>query len=293
MSIRLNLTRRLLHLSPNVFASERRLRRTLWLPRRDAPVPWWLRRRCAVERLDGLGCPVLRLRPKRPSGVHIVYLHGGSFVFPVLAMHWWIIAALMDRTRAVVTVPSYALAPESTLDDSIGALDATVQQALADPDAHKVILAGDSAGGNLSIVQAMRCRNHPGAQPAALILFSPAVDLALDDPASAELERVDPILARPGVRATGRWWAGERSLADPMISPLHGDLHELPPMTVLQGGCDILQPDVEKFITKARAAGNDIAHEAVPNGFHVYVAARHSPEAQTSFDLAAQRIAAA
>lgn len=293
MSIRLNLIRRLLHLSPNVFASERRLRRTLRLPRLDAPVPWWLRRKCAVERLDGLGCPVLRLHPQRPSGTHIVYLHGGSFVFPLLAMHWWIIAALIDRTGAVVTVPSYALAPEATFDDAIGALDATVQQTLDDPAANKVVLAGDSAGGNLSIVQAMRCRNHPGPQPAGLVLFSPAVDLAVADPASAELERVDPILARPGVRATGRWWAGERSLADPMISPLHGDLHELPPMTVLQGGCDILQPDVEKFVTKARAAGNDIAHEAVPKGFHVYVAARHSPEARHAYQLAARRIDAA
>lgn len=146
MSIQMDTARSLLHLSPNVFASERRLRRTLRLPRPDAPVPWWLRRQCAVERLDGLGCPVLRLHPRRPSGTHIVYLHGGSFVFPLIVPHWWIIAALIERTGAVVTVPSYALAPESTFDDSIGALDATVQHTLADPAANKVIFAGDSAG---------------------------------------------------------------------------------------------------------------------------------------------------
>lgn len=290
MSIRINLIRVLLHLSPNVFASERRLRRTLRLRRRDASVPWWLRRRCDVEQVDGLGCPVVRLRPERSSGIHVVYLHGGAFVYPVLVMHWWIIAALMERTGAVVTVPSYALAPEATFDDSIGALDATVQSVLADHDADSVVLAGDSAGANLSIVQAMRCRNHSGPQPSALILFSPAVDMALADPAAANLESVDPILARPGVRVTGRWWAGARSIADPMISPLHGDLRDLPPMTVFQGGCDILYPDVEKFVSKAREDGNDIAYELVPAGFHVYVAARRTPEARRAFDLAAQRI---
>lgn len=289
----MDTTRALLHLAPSPFTSEQRLRRTLHFRPADAPVPWWLRRQCTVERLDGYGCPVLRLRPAAASRIHIVYLHGGAFVYPLVAMHWWIIAALINRTGATVTVPSYALAPESTFDDSIGAVDAVVQASLADSGANMVILAGDSSGGNLSIVQALRCNDRSGPQPAGLALFAPWVDLATSNPASAKLESTDPLLAPPGAQAAGRWWAGARSVSDPMISPLHGDLHDLPPMTVLQGGRDILQPDVEKFVAKARRAGNDIDYRLVPKAFHVYVAAVSTPEAHQGFDLAARRITAA
>lgn len=293
MSFQMDVTRALLHLMPKTFSSEQRLRRSLLPGRTDAPMPWWLRQRVTTERLEGHDCPVLRLRPARPSGIHIVYLHGGAFVYPLQPMHWWIIAALINRTGATVTVPSYALAPESTFDDSIGAIDAVVQATLADAAADTVILAGDSAGGNLAVVQAMRTRDRGGRQPSGLVLFSPWVDLATSHPAAAELEATDPILAVPGAQAAGRWWAGARPVTDPMISPVHGDLGDLPPMTVLQGGHDILQPDAEKFVTLARRTGNDITYQFAPAGFHVYVAAVTTPEAREGFDLVAQRLTTA
>lgn len=233
--------------------------------------------------IGGDGIPALRLRPTRPSNLHIIYLHGGAFVYPLLPMHWLIIAALMNRTQATVTVPSYALAPESTFDDSIGAIDAIVQAVLADSPDATVILAGDSSGGNLAIVQALRSRDRGGRQPAGLLLFSPWVDLATSNPEVEKLAATDPILAQAGAQAAGRWWAGERPLTDPMISPVHSDLSDLPPITVLQGGYDILQPDAQKFVAAARDAGNDIKYHMVPEGFHVYVAAVATPEAQGGF----------
>lgn len=290
MGIQLDTARALLHMAPSSFASEARLRQSLLAARSDAPMPWWLRLRVDTEHVDAYGCPVVRLRPARPSNVHIVFLHGGAFVYPLLPMHWLIIAALINRTQATVTVPSYGLAPESTFDRSIGAVDAVVQDVLTDSVDGQVILAGDSSGANLAIVQAMRSRDRGGPQPAGLVLFSPWVDLATANADLDELKAKDPVLAQPGAQAAGRWWAGERPLTDPMVSPIHGDLRGLPPITVLQGGYDILQPDAEKFVVAAREAGNDMAYHLVPEAFHVYVAAVTTPEAQAAFGLAAQRI---
>lgn len=290
MSIQMETARALLHAVPSPFASEARLRLSLLLSRSDSPVPWWLRMRVTTERLEGYGCRVLRLRPARPSKLHIVFLHGGAFVYPLLSMHWLLIAALINRTGATVTVPSYALAPESTFDESIGAVDGVVRDVLANSAGDRVILVGDSSGGNLAIVQALRSRDRGGPQPAGLVLFSPWADLATSNPALEALKPKDPILAQPGAQAAGRWWAGERELTDPMISPVHADLSGLPPITVLQGGYDILQPDAERFAVAAREAGNDVVYHLEPKAFHVYAAAVTTPEAQHALDVAAQRI---
>lgn len=290
MSIQLTMTRALMHLAPNVLLSQDLLRSSLHPARTDIPMPWWLQQRVTTERLEGYGCPVVRLRPAQPSNIHIVYLHGGAFVYPLTSMHWLIIAALINRTQATVTVPSYALAPESSFDHSIGAVDAVVEDMLADSADNRVILAGESSGGNLAIVEAMRSRDRGGPQPAGVVLFSPWVDVATAHPEIEQLKAHDPILAQPGAQAAGRWWAGERSITDPMISPVHGDLRGLPPITMLHGGFDILRPDAEKFADAACAAGNDFEYHFEPEAFHVYVAAVTTPEAQQGLDLVARRI---
>jgi triacylglycerol lipase len=89
-----------------------------------------------------------------------------------------------------------------------------------------------------------------------MFLISPWLDLAVSDPASAEID--DPLLGVTGLRACGRLWAGGLSPADPLVSPLFGSLAGLPPTVVHAGSLDVLSPDSARLRQRAHAEGADI-----------------------------------
>ncbi|WP_051720311.1 alpha/beta hydrolase fold domain-containing protein [Streptomyces sp. NRRL F-2799] len=294
MSPAMNLTRALLHARPNVFRTERTLREALRHPRPDAPLPANLRRTCAVRTETVDGREVITLTPRRgATGTEVIYLHGGAYVRPLVAAHWRIVAALIRRTGATVTVPLYGLAPRYTADDAYRFLDMVYRAVLQRAGAHPVFLAGDSCGAGLAVGQAIRCRDEGLRPPAGLILFSPWVDVTMTNPGIARLTAHDPMLAPEGLAAAGRDWAGPRAVTDPLISPLHDTLADLPPTWIYQGGHDIFLPDAEAFAAKANAAGTPTTLHVWPSAFHVFVGAGWTPEARRALADAAGRIRAA
>ena len=238
------------------------------------------------------GCEVTVLTPRRGfTGTRLVYYHGGTFFNPLIWPHWTIIGEMIARAGAEVWVPHYPLLFEHTVDDVlpvIDALDERVASSLADVDRYAV--AGDSAGGNLALVHALRAREAGRRQADALVLLAPWVDVRLPSTASLEIEPTDPMLTVREPRALGAYWAGERRTDDPMVSPgLMKNPGALPPMLVLQGGRDVLAPDVLEFVEAVRADGGEIELDLVPDGFHVHVGTRLTPEGRAGM----RRMAAA
>ncbi|MGK7221610.1 alpha/beta hydrolase fold domain-containing protein [Kocuria flava] len=281
MSLRMALTAR---------AVAARARRT---PRRElaalhgrpypppARVPRDLRRTHAVERTEVAGRPVLRLTPRAGAdGTHLVYLHGGAFVNPLLPAHWWIVRELVRGTGTIVTVPLYRLAPEGDADEGYDFLTAAWAGLAEDPGARRIVLAGDSAGGNLAIGLAMALRDAGRRGPDHVVAFSPALDLTASHPAVRELDPHDPMLAVDEVQPLCAAWAGDRALTDPVVSPLYGRVEDLPPVHVVQGGLDILTADALEFARRLAAAGNPGRLIYEPGAFHVYVGAWWTPEAR-------------
>ncbi|MGW2468061.1 alpha/beta hydrolase fold domain-containing protein [Streptomyces bauhiniae] len=291
MSLAMNLTRALLRARPNVFRTERTLREALGHLRPDAPLPAALRRTCTVDRRTVDGHEVITLTPKRgATGTEVIYLHGGAYVRPLVAAHWRIVAALIRRTGATVTVPFYGLAPRYTADDAYRFLDTVYRTVLARAGDHPVFLAGDSCGAGLAVGLAIHCRDEGLRAPNGLILFSPWLDVTMTNPAIAPVTPHDPMLAPEGLAAAGRAWAGPRPVTDPLISPLHDTLHDLPPTWIHQGGRDIFLPDAEAFTTKANATGTPTTLHVWPTAFHVFVGAGWTPEARRTLDEAGERI---
>ncbi|MFJ4034880.1 alpha/beta hydrolase fold domain-containing protein [Streptomyces griseoluteus] len=287
----MKLTEWLLRRKPNVFVTEERLREALRHNPPDAPVPESLRRSCRVSTGTVDGHEVITLTPRSgATGTEVIYLHGGVYVRPLVSAHWRIIATLIRRTGATFVVPLYGLAPRYTADDAYRFLDAvyeTVVQRAAD---HPVFLAGDSCGAGLSVGLAIRCRDEGQRPPAGLVLFSPWLDVTMTNPGIPALTGLDPMLAPAGFVAAGRDWAGARNVTDPLVSPLHDTLKDLPPLSVYQGGHDILLPDAEKFAAKARAAGTPVDLRVWPTAFHVFVGAGWTPQARRALREAADRI---
>lgn len=241
-----------------------------------------VRRIADVDETVVNGCSVVRLTPtsagdRTPS--HVVYLYGGAYVSPMLATHWTIISTLIRRSGVTVTVPRYGLAPEHTVDDAYALLDAIYDDLVAAPDT-RVFLAGDSSGGALALGQSIRLRDAGRPLPAGVILISPWLDATMSNPKVPALEPLDRMLGREGLVEAGRWWAGGHDPRSPLVSPIFGDLAELPPVHTYQGGWDLFAADAQDLTDKICATGGAADLHLYPDAFHVFVGAAWTPEAR-------------
>jgi epsilon-lactone hydrolase len=209
--------------------------------------------------------------PRRRRAVaRVMYVHGGGYVHPLTADYWRLARAL-TRAPADVVVPAYPLAPDATLDDALPRLlDVYEDLVAADPEL-PVLLMGDSAGGALVLAMALRLRDVGGPPPAAVVALSPWLDARLDEPEVGSLEVTDPMLAESGLRAAGRWWAGVRGADDPLVSPVHGRLVDLPPLVIYVGDRDILRPAVDAFAEQAARDGANLHVHELCAMFHVWM----------------------
>lgn len=287
MSLSMAVTRALLRFRPRSTESEDSLVRSIARQGSAAPVSRAARRVAIVEEARVGGVTVVTLRPRRsPSGVHVVHLPGGAYVHPVRTTHWDLLARLVRASGAVVTVPLYGLAPAHDVDEALPLLDAVLDDARrASPS--RLVLSGDSAGGALALVAAMRARDAGRPAPDALVLFSPWVDAVLDSPGAREVAAVDPMLGRDGLVAAGRWWAGDREPADPVVSPVRGDLSGLPPVFAYAGDRDLLTPDVKRLVRGVTGTGGRAELRLYRGAFHVFVGAPWTPEARRAVRHAA------
>lgn len=225
------------------------------------------------------------------AAVEVMYLHGGGYVGPLGTHHWWIIDHLVSVTGAQVTVPSYPLAPEHRVDDAMPVLADLYGWWAGQAGDSRLALAGDSAGGGLALVLAMRARDEGWATLDRLLLLAPWVDVTMTNPRAWALEHRDPILRCVGAIDDGRAWAGSRSPTDPWVSPLNGVLDGLPATLVVQGGCDVLAPDALVLVERMRRAGVHVSLRFEPGGFHVYPVAVRTPEARAAFVQIAEFLA--
>jgi len=221
------------------------------------------------------------------SDWHIVYTHGGSFVNPLLAPHWDVITELVKATRATVTVPLYPLAPEHTH----GVAHAFLEKIYRELPAGRVVLCGDSAGGNLALVQALRYRDLGLPPPARVILFSPWVELTMKNPDIAAVQPRDPMLWVSELAECGKWWAGDADPTGPLLSPVNANLEGLPPIEIHQGTDDVLAPDARLLRDRLAAAGGKVEYHEVANAFHDFMAATITPEARTVYATIARSLA--
>ncbi len=231
-----------------------------------------------VDERTALGRRVVTLTPRAGrSAWHIVYTHGGSFVNELMSAHWDIIHALVRATGATVTVPLYPLAPEHPHAEAFAFLEAVYRDLVARVDPARVVLCGDSAGGNLALVQALRARDLGLPLPAHLVLFAPWLELTMENPEALAVQKRDPMLWIEELRECGRWWAGAEDPRAPLLSPVHADLGGLPPIHLFVGADDVLAPDARRF------EGRCATFRETPGGFHVFMGATFTPEAKRVF----------
>jgi monoterpene epsilon-lactone hydrolase len=259
---------------------------------RPAKVTDALLTRCSLREERKLTSTVYTLTPRtRATDWHILYTHGGAFVNPLQRAHWDVVDALIAATGATVTVPIYPLAPEHNYQETGSLLDSVYDDLCAGVSSSRIVLCGDSAGGNLALTQAIRYRETQRSAPHRLILLSPWLDLTMSNPDAETLEPRDVILRCAPLRELGRWWAGQLEPADPRVSPMFADLSRLPPIDIYQGTDDIFLPDARLLRTRVLNAKGPVELTETRGGFHVFMAAAFTPEARVVYKRIADSLA--
>ena len=215
-------------------------------------------------------------------GITLLYLHGGGYVGMSPRTHRPITAAFARRGLRVFAA-DYRLAPEhqfpAAVDDARAAW-----QALHAMVEGPLCVAGDSAGGGLSLALMLDLRERNLPLPQAAILFSPWTDLTASGASMTANASRDAILPATGMDVLASSILGDTDPRNPLASPVYGDMGGLPPMIFQVGAREILLDDTARVAAKARAAGVSVAVDVVPVVPHVWQLFSGLPESARSFN---------
>ena len=225
-----------------------------------------------VERVNAPAAPAEWLRP--PSAVPgrvVLYLHGGGYVIGSPRSHRHLAAAIAGAAEASALLLDYRLAPEhpfpAAVEDATAAYRWLLDQAIA-PE--HIVIAGDSAGGGLTVATLLALREARVPLPAGGVCISPWVDLTCGGASYVTKAEADPIVRRAGVEQMAQAYLGATPARTPLASPLFADLRGLPPLLIHVGTDEVLLDDAVQLADRAKAAGVDATLEVYDHMIHVW-----------------------
>jgi monoterpene epsilon-lactone hydrolase len=223
----------------------------------------------------------------------ILYFHGGSYILGSPATSQHLTGELVRRTGARAVSLDYRLAPEhpfmAPIEDGVAAYRELLGSGVP---AERIVLAGDSAGGGLSIVTLLAARDAGLPMPAGLVAFSPGLDATRTGDSMTSKEGVDPLFTRESLQRTSRIRLGDQDPRHPLLSPaVYGDVGGLPPLLLQVGTNELLLDDSTRFATRAAAAGVSVILDVTADVPHVFQGlAGRLDEADAALDRAGRFI---
>lgn len=242
-----------------------------------------------VPRNEQAPVPFVRLNGGRDtcqtvnaSDRFILYLHGGGFVASLPNGQ----ANMVDRwCRALgvsAIMPFYRLAPEYPFPAAPDDCFAMYRWLLSlGVDAKNLVIAGDSAGGCLTLATLHRIKAERLPMPRCAVLLSPASDLTMSGKSVYQNAKSDAMFNLRDLIVFRNAYAREKQLVDPYASPLFADFAELPPLFLHACSSEILLDDSTRVYEKAKRAGVDVELKIWPHLPHVFQVLSFLPETAT------------
>lgn len=230
---------------------------------------------------NGVPCEYVSNQEADPTRV-VVHLHGGGFNSGSSRTHRDLAARLSLATHTPVLLVDYRLAPEHPFPAAIEDVVKVCRWLLANgQEPSRMAMSGDSAGGGLVVSALLSLRDDQEPLPAAAVLLSPWLDLALSGETITSRAALDPIVSLAGLRTAAQYYLGDGDPTTPLASPIYADLSGLPPLLIQVGDHELLLSDSLRLADKAKAAGVKVQLEVWPEMWHVWHSwAASLPEAQ-------------
>jgi len=224
--------------------------------------------------------------PKAVEDKAVLYLHGGGYSAGSTNTHRALAGAISESVGARVLLIEYRLCPEhvfpAALEDSLSAYHYLLKQGFKNS---RIIIAGDSAGGGLSIALAMSLRDKGEPLPAGIVCISPWADLATTGESYSTRATADPMLLTTNRKKAALLYAGSESLKNPLVSPIYGNFQGLPPILIQVGSEEILYDDALLLSKRAQSGGVDVTLRVWPGMWHVWhLFGRFVPESRKAIE---------
>lgn len=217
----------------------------------------------------------------------ILYLHGGGYIEGSITYHKELTQRISRVSKAKVLILDYRLAPEhpfpAALEDSTRTYSWLVDTEGYLPQ--NIVIAGDSAGGGLTVATLVKLRDEGMALPAAAVCLSPWTDLALTGDSMKEKVHEDPFMTPDDLMFSASMYLGKTDPKNPYASPLYANLKDLPPLCIQVGTAEVLLDDAIRLATRAKEAGVEVQLDIWEDMIHVFQAfAVLAPESQEGIE---------
>ena len=223
-------------------------------------------------KINHISAEWLTQKDQKTESSAILYLHGGSYNAGSLNTHRSLAARIGKISNSPVLSIDYRLAPENpfpaALEDAISAYDWIIKHKNIHPT--KIAIAGDSAGGGLTLATLIKLRDEKKALPACAICLSPWTDLALTGDSIKTKADEDIMLTENEGLQSAELYLKDVDRKHPLASPLYADLEDLPPILIQTGTAEILLDDSTSFAKKAEESGINVTLDLWSDMFHVF-----------------------
>jgi epsilon-lactone hydrolase len=225
--------------------------------------------------------------PNASADRAVLYLHGGGYVIGSINTHRDLMGRISRASGARVLGLNYRLAPEhpfpAAVDDSLAAYRWMLAQGLKP---NRIAVAGDSAGGGLTVATLVAIRDAKLPMPGAGVCLSPWVDLEGIGGTMTSKASVDPVVQREGLLGMAAAYLGGQNPRTPLAAPLYADLKGLPPLLIQVGEAETLLDDSNRLAANAKAADVQVKVEEWPEMIHVWqLFASFLPEGQQAIEV--------
>lgn len=221
--------------------------------------------------------------PGVKHGNVVLHFHGGGYLIGSAKGSLEYASRLAAAVDGICYTVDYRLAPEhpypAAIDDALCAYRVLLAKGIAPSS---ILLSGESAGGGLAIALAIALRTAGDPLPAGILSVAPFSDLTLSGPSVRKFNGDDPAANKDLLTFMGASYFQGHEPTDPLVSPLFGDLANLPPLFLTATQGEALLDDTTRLAEKAEEAGVDVTLKLVEDSVHVYTIFPFLPETQST-----------
>lgn len=221
--------------------------------------------------MEGMEAEWISVKRPHMSKYIILYCHGGGYSTGSTKYARTITSKLAMSTSMDVLAFDYRLAPENPYPAAVeDAMKAWNYLMLLGYGARDVIIAGDSAGGNLALALTLKLKEEKRLLPRGLVLMSPWTDLTCSGQSFIKRADMDPVLDAEYLYKIIKNYADGQNLTNPFISPLFGDFAGFPPTYIQVGENEILYSDAVRLHKKMVEANVSVKLDKFEGMVHVF-----------------------